>query len=67
MLSGRYFLRHSFSRSVLLAPAADFMSLPRLYMVLMAIIMDEATFFSPCGVGGVIWAISVVRGYCIDM
>ena len=38
-----------------------------LFMVLLATNMGEATFFSPGGVGGVIWSISVIGGYCIDM
>ena len=38
-----------------------------LFMVLLATNMGEATFFSPGGVGGVIWSISIIGGYCIDM
>lgn len=38
-----------------------------LFTVLLATNMGEATFFSPGGVGGVLWTISIIGGYCIDM
>lgn len=38
-----------------------------LFTVLLATNMGEATFFSPGGVGGVIWTISIIGGYCIDI
>ena len=38
-----------------------------MFTVLLATNMGEATFFSPGGGGGVIWAISIIGGYCIDM
>lgn len=37
-----------------------------LFTVLLATNMGEATFFSPGGIGGVMWAFSVIGGYCID-
>lgn len=37
-----------------------------LFTVLLATNMAEATFFSPGGLGGVLWAICVIGGYCID-
>lgn len=38
-----------------------------LFTVLLATNMGEATFFSPGGGGGVLWTISIIGGYCIDM
>lgn len=38
-----------------------------LFTVLLATNMGEATFFSPGGAGGILWAVSVIGGYCIDM
>lgn len=38
-----------------------------LFTVLLAANMGEATFFSPGGGGGVLWTISIIGGYCIDM
>ncbi len=38
-----------------------------LFTVLLATNMGEATFFSPGGSGGVLWTISIIGGYCIDM
>lgn len=38
-----------------------------LFTVLLATNMAEATFFSPGGMGGVLWAICVIGGYCIDV
>ena len=38
-----------------------------LFAVLLATNMGEATFFSPGGGGGVLWTISIIGGYCIDM
>ena len=37
-----------------------------LFTVLLASNMGEATFFSPGGMGGVLWSVSVIGGYCID-
>lgn len=38
-----------------------------LFTVLLATNMGEATFFSPGGAGGLLWTISIIGGYCIDM
>ena len=38
-----------------------------LFTVLLATNMGEATFFSPGGSGGLLWTISIIGGYCIDM
>lgn len=38
-----------------------------LFTVFLATNMGEATFFSPGGEGGVLWTISIIGGYCIDM
>ena len=38
-----------------------------LFTVFLASNMGEATFFSPGGMGGLLWAISIIGGYCIDM
>ena len=38
-----------------------------LFTVLLATNMGEATFFSPGGSGGLLWTVSIVGGYCIDM
>lgn len=38
-----------------------------LFTVMLASNMGEATFFSPGGLGGLLWAISIIGGYCIDM
>lgn len=38
-----------------------------LFTVFLATNMGEATFFSPGGGGGQLWAISIIGGYCIDM
>ena len=38
-----------------------------LFTVMLASNMGEATFFSPGGMGGLLWAICVIGGYCIDI
>ena len=38
-----------------------------LFTVFLASNMGEASFFSPGGMGGLLWAISIIGGYCIDM
>lgn len=38
-----------------------------LFTVFLASNMGEATFFSPGGMGGLLWAICVIGGYCMDM
>lgn len=38
-----------------------------LFTVFLATNMGEATFFSPGGAGGLLWTVSIVGGYCIDM
>lgn len=38
-----------------------------LFAVLLASNMGEATFFSPGGLGGLLWAVCVIGGYCVDM
>jgi hypothetical protein len=38
-----------------------------LFTVLLATNIGEATFFSPGGGGGLLWTVSIIGGYCIDM
>ena len=38
-----------------------------LFTVFLASNMGEATFFSPGGMGGLLWAVCVIGGYCVDM
>ena len=38
-----------------------------MFIVLCATNIGEATFFSPGGSGGILWMMSVVGGYVIDM
>lgn len=38
-----------------------------LFTVMLASNMGEASFFSPGGMGGLLWAISIIGGYSIDM